>query len=338
MAGTMSVGAGTRSFYIESKRYDFFMEEGKGPSSVKLFERGKYRLNSVFTGKEGARWLERGIEENIVREEAPAFVRTFREHDKGYVMRRDNNKHGRYLEVTEYGRGGCKGKIIIPEGPKLGGWRGFNAELRLLINQGTESDKVGRKTDEKGPRVEPRRAVTTAATSYADSLRAPAKSNSTIPDTGGLRITQTNRGKLVENPKIPGLRVNDKPKKGQTRDTERFLGYTEFRNRGKESVVNDTPKLTISVSGDGKRKVIWGNKGGRVGEGDKKVGEWIPRGHNNVGRVSKPNNKLAELVQVQPKNSFTGPSTYEEGESSNNPNPWFGKKRSCNPLVGAQPE
>ena len=57
MAGTRSV-AGTRSFYIESKRYDFFLEKGKGPSSVKLFERGKYRLNSVFTGKEGARWLE----------------------------------------------------------------------------------------------------------------------------------------------------------------------------------------------------------------------------------------------------------------------------------------
>jgi hypothetical protein len=57
MAGTRSV-AGTRSFYIESKRYDFFLEGGKGLSSVKLFEWGKYRLNSVFTGKEGARWLE----------------------------------------------------------------------------------------------------------------------------------------------------------------------------------------------------------------------------------------------------------------------------------------
>jgi hypothetical protein len=139
MAGTRSV-AGTRSFYIESKRYDFFVEGGKGPSSVKLFERGQYRMNSVFTGKEGARWLERVIEENIVREEAPAFVRTFREHDKGYVMRRYNNKHGRYLEVTEYGKGGCKGKIIIPEEPKLGGWRGFNAELHELINQETVSD------------------------------------------------------------------------------------------------------------------------------------------------------------------------------------------------------
>jgi hypothetical protein len=249
-------GTGTRSFYIESKRYDFVVEGGRGPSSVKLFERGHHRMNSVFTGKEGARWLARAIEENIVREEAPAFVRTFREHDKGYVIRRYNNKHGRYLEITEYGRGGCKGKIIIPEGPKLGGWRGFKAELQVLINQENVSDKATRTTDDKGPREDPRRPVTTAAHSYAESLRAPAKLNSTIPVAGIPRNTQTNQGKLLENPKITGLRVNDKPKKGKTRDTERFLGYTEFRNRGKESVVNAIPKLTISVSEDGKRKVL----------------------------------------------------------------------------------
>ena len=203
-----------------------------------------------------------------------------------------------------------------------------------MINQGTESDKADRITDDKGPSEDPRRALTTVATSYADSLRAPAKLNSTIPVTGVLRITQMNRGKLLENPKIPGLRVNNKPKKGQTRDTERFLGYTEFRNKGKESVVNDTPKLTISVSGDGKRKVIWGNKGGKFGEGDKKVLEWIPRGQNNVGRVSKPNNKPIELVQVQPKHSFMGPSTYEEGESSNNPKPMVWKKKDLQPNCG----
>ena len=69
--------AGTRSFHIESKRFDLVMEGGGGISSVKLFERGRYRMKSVFVGKEGARWVERCIEENIDQVEQPAFVRTF---------------------------------------------------------------------------------------------------------------------------------------------------------------------------------------------------------------------------------------------------------------------
>ena len=44
-----------------------------------------------------------------MRETEQAFICTFRESDKGYVIRRFTNKYGRYLEITDYGRGGCKG-------------------------------------------------------------------------------------------------------------------------------------------------------------------------------------------------------------------------------------
>jgi hypothetical protein len=47
---------GTRSFRIESKRFDLVMEVGS-TVPVKLFERGKYHMCLVFIGKEGARWL-----------------------------------------------------------------------------------------------------------------------------------------------------------------------------------------------------------------------------------------------------------------------------------------
>lgn len=117
-----------RSFRIESKRFDL-SKEGDGIDSVSLFEAGRITRHSVFMGKDGAQWLGKCIEENIRREDEKAFIRTFRERDKGYVIRRFANKNGRYLELSDYGRGGCKGRLAIPEGQKQSGWRGFNKEL-----------------------------------------------------------------------------------------------------------------------------------------------------------------------------------------------------------------
>ena len=124
---------GVRSFRIESKRFDL-IREGDGIVSVSLFESGRFMGHSVFMGKNGAQWLGKCIEENVVRETKQAFIRTFRESDKGYVIRRFINKNGCYLELTDYGRGGCKGRLAIPEGQKQSGWRGFNKELQLLLN------------------------------------------------------------------------------------------------------------------------------------------------------------------------------------------------------------
>ena len=101
-------------------------------------------------------------------------------------MRRYNNKHGRYLEATEYGKGGCSGKIVILEGQKLSGWRGFNTELHMLINRVTEiinGNDTG-KQKEKGPIESSMKALTTFEKSYADSLRAPAWPNLNKPIIG----------------------------------------------------------------------------------------------------------------------------------------------------------
>jgi hypothetical protein len=124
---------GVRSFRIEYKRFDL-IREGDGIDSVSLIESGRYMRHLVFMGKEGARWLGKRIEENVARETEPAFIRTFKESDKGYVIRRFTNKHGRYLELTDYGRGGCKGRLAIPEGQNQSGWQGFNKELTLLLH------------------------------------------------------------------------------------------------------------------------------------------------------------------------------------------------------------
>ena len=115
---------GVRSFRIESKRFDL-IREGDGLDVVSLLESRRYMRHLVTMGKEGARWLGKCIEENIVRETEQAFVRMFSEQDKGYVIHRFENKRGRYLEIADYGRGGCKGRVDILEGQKQNGWRGF---------------------------------------------------------------------------------------------------------------------------------------------------------------------------------------------------------------------
>ena len=49
------------------------------------------------------------------------------------MSRRCSNDHGRYLEFTECGRGSSRGRVVIPEGRKQSGWRGFGKELQLLL-------------------------------------------------------------------------------------------------------------------------------------------------------------------------------------------------------------
>lgn len=95
----------------------------------------------VFMGIEGAQWLGQCIEENIIREEEKTFIRTFQENDTVYVIRRFTNSYRWYLELTEYGRNGCKGRLVIPEGRKQSGWRGFRGNCTFcLTHRGGEDD------------------------------------------------------------------------------------------------------------------------------------------------------------------------------------------------------
>ena len=47
---------GICSFFIESKLFQLVVEEGGSFFAVRIYERGKYFMNSVFTGKKAAQW------------------------------------------------------------------------------------------------------------------------------------------------------------------------------------------------------------------------------------------------------------------------------------------
>jgi len=49
--------------------------------------------------------------------------------NKAFITERCFNKHGRFLAGAEYGDGGGRGYIIIPEGKDCKGWRAFALKL-----------------------------------------------------------------------------------------------------------------------------------------------------------------------------------------------------------------
>ena len=53
---------GSRSFFIESKLFQLVVEEGGNFFSLRIFERGKYFMQSVFMSKNAAQWLMNNIE------------------------------------------------------------------------------------------------------------------------------------------------------------------------------------------------------------------------------------------------------------------------------------
>jgi hypothetical protein len=87
----------------------------------------------VYFSKDGIRWLSKCVEEHVTREGEPSFLRTYRENDQGYVISRNGNNYGRFVELLAYGKGGLQGRLVIPEGQKQSGWRGFVSELRCAL-------------------------------------------------------------------------------------------------------------------------------------------------------------------------------------------------------------
>ena len=57
---------GFRSFFIESKLFQLVVEEGGNFFSLRIFERGKYFMQSVFMGKNAARWLMQSLEHTVI--------------------------------------------------------------------------------------------------------------------------------------------------------------------------------------------------------------------------------------------------------------------------------
>ena len=123
---------GFRSFFIESKFFQLVVEEGGNFFSLRIFERGKYFMQSVFMGKNATRWLMQSLEHTVIGVNPKHFF-MLREGDTAYTVQRGSNSFGQYLLVIELKVGGMRRSIIIPVGKAQQGWRAFGIELRRML-------------------------------------------------------------------------------------------------------------------------------------------------------------------------------------------------------------
>ena len=84
---------GIRSFFIESKLFQLVVEEGGNCFVLRIFERGKYFMKSMFMSKSMALSLMKNIEHTVVGVNPKQFF-TLREGDTTYILQRGSNSFG----------------------------------------------------------------------------------------------------------------------------------------------------------------------------------------------------------------------------------------------------
>ena len=120
-------------FFVESKTFEFLVEEGGTFYMLCIFERNKDSLWSVFMGKESAKRLLTHIEDLMSNTAPENFARTFRDGNKVFILQLGFNVHGSFFMISELVHGRRKGLIIVLEGKLGNGWRGFGFRLRKAI-------------------------------------------------------------------------------------------------------------------------------------------------------------------------------------------------------------
>ena len=123
---------GVRSFLIESKSFQLVVEEGGRFFLLRIFERGKFAMRSVFMCKNAAHWLMTCIEHFVVGKSFKQFF-ILREGDTAFTLQWCSNFSGQFLLLSELKAGGPRRSIIIPECKERHGWRVFGLELRKLL-------------------------------------------------------------------------------------------------------------------------------------------------------------------------------------------------------------
>ena len=124
---------GSIFFFDESKTFEFSVEEGGTYFMLRLYERNKDSLWSVFMGEESAKRLLTNVEDLLSNIPHGNFARSFRDGSKVFIMQQGSNAHGSFLMISELVHGHQKGSIIVLEGKLGSGWRGFGFHLRKVI-------------------------------------------------------------------------------------------------------------------------------------------------------------------------------------------------------------
>ena len=112
---------GSIFFFVESKTFEFSIEEGGMFYQLRIYERGKDSLRTIFMGKISAKRLLLNVEELISRQSRGQFAKSFHEGDKCFILQLRSNTYDSFLLISKLIHSHRKGSIVVPEG-KSGEW------------------------------------------------------------------------------------------------------------------------------------------------------------------------------------------------------------------------
>ena len=92
---------GSLFWLVESNSFEFSVEEGGSFFLLRIYERGRNSLRSVFMGKECAKRMLSLMEKFILSELPEHFARTVREGESVFIIQSGSNAHGYYLMISE---------------------------------------------------------------------------------------------------------------------------------------------------------------------------------------------------------------------------------------------
>ena len=272
---------GVRGFFIESKFFQLVVEEGGRYFSLRIFERSKYFMKSVFMGKQVAQWLMKSLEQIVVGSSSECFY-SFREGDLAYTLQRCSNSFGLFLLLTELKVGGSGRSIIILVGRAKNGWRVFGLELRKMlepknyVNGGIGLLEFVAQPPKVNSGVQPFKSFVDTVCGHEGQVRGRNLSEKQNPVSKQIMLSEAPVSLL-------GLAILEGRVVGSRRSAEEFyVGKTNRVGYNKRSPLNFKSvwlehgygnkrelgssdwagkSLTIEVNGEGKRRVAW-NKGG----------------------------------------------------------------------------
>ncbi|KAL0012906.1 hypothetical protein SO802_008014 [Lithocarpus litseifolius] len=312
---------GIRNFFIESKSFQLVVEEEGCYFLLRIFERGKYFMRSVFMGKNAAKWLMTHIEHIVVGARPKQFF-SLREGDTAFTLQRSSNSFGQFLLLTELKVGGSRRSIVIPAGREKYGWRAFGLELRkILFPSQYAAGGVG--LPRFIPQVLRHKLEAPTSKTFAEAVKGShgrVENRTQLGFTDKGKLTQVGEERRGANPRLTGAKVVDfpvsKPAKmelGGMDRTEQCINeevelgeqnLADFSLRFPSSILNskaaDKGKksdvgrpcwtgrgLIVEVDVKGRRQVFWDRKKGRV----KKL-SWVSRAMDRDCNKGGPKDSL----------------------------------------------
>ena len=87
---------GSVFFFIESKTFEFRVKEGGMFYQLRIYERGKDSLRSIFMGEGSAKRLLFNVEELITGQSHGQFAKSFHEGDKCFILQLGSNTYSSF--------------------------------------------------------------------------------------------------------------------------------------------------------------------------------------------------------------------------------------------------